>query len=63
MFNTNLTNEYMLLASQFHFTRTQLAQLSLNGVRAAFLPEEEKKLLDAQFQNEIDSLLHSHSLA
>ena len=63
MFNTNLTNEYMLLASQFHFTRSELAALSLNSVRAAFLPEEQRKQLDTQFQTEIDTLLDSPSLA
>ena len=63
MFNTNLTNEYMLLASHFHFTHAELAQLSLNAVRAAFLSEEEGKALLTQFQTEIDGLFATHSLA
>jgi len=56
MFNTSLTNQYLLLASRFHFTRTELAQLSLNAVRAGFLPAGQRKQLEAQFQTLIDSL-------
>ena len=44
-FNTDLTDEYMLLITHFNFTFEEIAKLILNTVKAAFLPEENKDLL------------------
>lgn len=57
MFNTTLTDEYLLLAARFGFTPHELAHLSLTAVHAAFLPAAEKQALATQFQAEIDRLL------
>jgi adenosine deaminase len=50
LFQTNLVQEYLLLADCFGFSREELRQISLNGVRASFLPREEKAALEARFQ-------------
>jgi adenosine deaminase len=50
IFQTNLVQEYLLLVEHFGFTREELWQISLNGVRAAFLPDAEKAALEAEFQ-------------
>jgi adenosine deaminase len=50
VFQTNLVQEYLLLAEQFGFTREELWQISLNGVRASFLSDEEKAALEAEFR-------------
>ncbi len=50
LFQTNLIQEYLLLAECFAFTRDELWQVSLNGVRACFLPAEEKAGLEAEFR-------------
>jgi len=51
-FGTNLVQEYLLLAERFHFTRAELWQISLNGVRASFLPAPEKVAMEAAFRRE-----------
>ena len=56
MFNTTLTTEYMLLAARFGFSAAELAGLSLNAVRASFLPDSEKQQLEQQFRGDIESL-------
>ncbi len=50
LFQTDLVQEYLLLAEQFGFTRGELWQIGLNGVRASFLPPEEKAALESEFQ-------------
>jgi len=45
MFGTDLVNEYLVAARTFQLTREQLLQIAQNAVRAAFLPEEEKRNL------------------
>lgn len=57
MFNTDLTQEYVRLASVHGFSCRELAELSLRAVRAAFLPPDEKASLLNAFEAEIDELL------
>ncbi len=48
MFNTTLADEYRALAAVHGFTADEIKDLSLNAVRAAFLPAAEKRaMLDA----------------
>jgi adenosine deaminase len=56
-FDTTLNREYGLAARQFGFDARGLATLALNGVRAAFLPADEKAALAAQFEREIGELV------
>jgi adenosine deaminase len=56
LFQTNLAKEYLLLANQFGFSKEELKQLSLNGVRASFLPQEEKAALEEKFQEQMAAL-------
>lgn len=55
-FATTLNDEYRLAARVFGFDAAELATLALNGVRAAFLPEDEKAALLAAFEREIAAL-------
>lgn len=50
LFGTSLTQELSQAAEAFSLTAQQVAALSGNAVRAAFLPEEEKQPLLAQIQ-------------
>ncbi|MGD8717368.1 MAG: adenosine deaminase [Candidatus Zixiibacteriota bacterium] len=52
MFHSSPANEYAVLARELGFTREELKTLSLNGVAASFLPEEEKAALRARFEEE-----------
>ena len=56
LFNTSLTDEYLTAARTFGFSRKQIEELSLNAVRAAFLPEDQRCRLEQQFRAEFDVL-------
>ena len=55
MFNTDLVHEYEIARTEFGLTAEELFELSCNAVRAAFLPEGEKRdlleLFVARFQS------------
>jgi len=48
LFGTSIEQEFVKAAGEFSLSGEQVAGLSENAVRAAFLPEEEKQLLLAQ---------------
>jgi adenosine deaminase len=56
MFNTDLVQEYALAGTAFGFSAAELARLSLNGARAAFLPAADKAALVARFEAELGTL-------
>ncbi|MFC5701118.1 adenosine deaminase [Cohnella faecalis] len=47
---TDMTTEYRILRERFGFTLRELGQLTLNGVEAAFLEPNEKKLLKKEIE-------------
>lgn len=47
-FFTNIEREYRLLVEEFGFTIDDLRQITLNGIRAAFISDEEKARLIAR---------------
>lgn len=56
MFNTTLTDEYLLLAQAFGFTADEIEQLVLNGVRASLLDADAKHALETTFRAEFQRL-------
>lgn len=56
MFNTDLVQEYQLLVDHLGFSVQDLEQLSLNALRAAFLPPDRKAALEQQFVAEFARL-------
>jgi aminodeoxyfutalosine deaminase len=56
MFGTDLNHEYQLLVDEFGFSKAELERASLNGLRASFLPEQEKQRYIMEFQKEFDHL-------
>jgi adenosine deaminase len=56
-FHTTLNDEYRLAVLEFGFSADDLVKLALNGVRASFLPEREKRALLREFNAEISGLL------
>lgn len=63
LFNTTLTDEVLLLASQFGLTVAQIDELLLNGVRHSFLPAERKAALEREHRARLDALKREHGLA
>jgi adenosine deaminase len=60
MFNTTLTDEYLLLDSVFGLDVRTIDQLALNAVRASLLPEREKSALLEEFERELERLRKEH---
>lgn len=56
LFNTDLNNEYKILADHFGFNLNDLEKISLNGVHASFLPAEQKQKLEKSFKTEFANL-------
>jgi adenosine deaminase len=60
MFNTDLVNEYQMLAAHLGFTTGDLEQMSLNALRASFLPAERKAAWEQEFATEFARLRAQH---
>ena len=56
LFNTTLNQEYRVLVDAFGFDANELEQVSLNAVRASFLPDASKAQLEADFLAEFQRL-------
>ncbi len=50
MFNTSVTQEYLLLARHFDLTINDLKQLSLNSINSSFMNDSSKKLMKDTFE-------------
>ena len=59
MSNVTLTDEYMHAAQSLHFNFDELARVALNGFESCFLPYDERVLLIADAQRDIDALRRS----
>jgi adenosine deaminase len=55
-FNTNLTREYLRLHQTFGYSASELAGLSLAGLRQSFLADGERAGLEQRFRDEFDIL-------
>lgn len=57
MFGNSLADEYGLLATELCFSRAQICQLILNGIRASWLPTQRKFQLQDEFMHDPDFTL------
>ena len=62
LFGTDLNMEYDVLVSHFGFNADDLETVSLNGLRASFLPATEKSRLEAEFHAEFARLRNQLNL-
>ncbi|MBD3385067.1 adenosine deaminase [candidate division KSB1 bacterium] len=56
IFNTELTQEYILAAEIYQLDKQDLENLVMNGLRAAFLPDEEKSQIITEVCSEFRTL-------
>jgi aminodeoxyfutalosine deaminase len=56
MFGTDLNHEYEVLVDHFSFNADELERVSLNGLRASFLPQSDKGRLEADFRDQFARL-------
>ena len=50
MFNTTLTNEYIVGQKSFNWERDTIEQLVLNAVNVTLLPENEREIMCREFK-------------
>ncbi len=60
LFNTTLTDEILLLSTEFHFDLATIDEILLNGIRHSFLPPGRKQELEDSFRVEMDTLKAQH---
>lgn len=60
MFNTTLTDEYLLLQRVFGFSVDEIEQLVLNAARAALLPADQRAHLEQSLRAEFVRLRREH---
>jgi len=60
MFNTTLTNEYIVVAEAFGYDADMLNQFSLNALRASYLPDDEKRQMEQEFADQFAILESKH---
>jgi aminodeoxyfutalosine deaminase len=60
MFNTSIGDEAALLDTAFGLDGDAVDEVLLNGVRASFLPDTEKRELELEFRDELASLKRLH---
>jgi adenosine deaminase len=56
MFGTDLNHEYEVLVDHFGFNADELERISLNGLRASFLPGGDRVRLEAEFRTQFANL-------
>lgn len=61
MFNTSITQEYLILVEKLGFSLSELKLLSMNAVSASFLSERDKEQMKSHFEAEWQSLLRKYS--
>jgi adenosine deaminase len=62
LFNTTLTQEYLLLSQTFGLDLEELEGLVLNGLRASLLPAPKRTELEARFRQGFTRLRHEYKL-
>lgn len=60
MFNTTLTDEYLVLAGKLSFTAAEIEKLVLNAVRAALLDDASKQRMEQDFRAAFARLRREH---
>lgn len=61
MFNTSINHEYQVLFQQLGFMVDELKQLSLNGIAASFLSQEDRHKMKAEFETEWQQLFEEYA--
>ena len=60
LFNTTLSDELATLVDPFDLGAAAIDEIVLNGIRASFLPPDQKRTLEAGIRQEIDVLKDAH---
>ncbi|MFX1511158.1 MAG: adenosine deaminase [Promethearchaeota archaeon] len=61
MFNSSITQEYLILAQKLNFTLKEIKKLTINGIEASFMSNKDKKSMKHFFDREWQRLLEKYS--
>ena len=56
MFNTSITNEYLVLIQKFGFSLEEIRKVNFNSIKASFMTDEEKDAMKGTFNKEWERL-------
>jgi len=57
MFDTSITNEYLVLIKKFGFSLEEIRKINLNSIEASFMSNNEKDLMKKTFNQEWEELI------
>jgi adenosine deaminase len=60
MFDTSITNEYLVLIQKFGFSLEEIRKINLNSIEASFMPDKEKDLMRGNFNKEWEELISKY---
>ena len=60
MFNTSITQEYLLLTQKLGFTLKGIRHLTMNGIEASFMSDKYKESMKSQFDREWQQLFDEY---
>ncbi|MBA3063379.1 MAG: adenosine deaminase, partial [Atribacteria sp.] len=56
MFDTSITNEYLVLIQKFGFSLEEIRKVNFNSIEASFMTDEEKDTMKETFNKEWERL-------
>ncbi len=60
MFNTSITQEYLLLAQKLNFMLKEIKKITMNGIKSSFMSDVDKESMKLQFEGEWQQLLDKY---
>jgi adenosine deaminase len=60
MFDTSITNEYLVLIQKFGFSLEEIRKINLNSIEASFMTDREKNSMKKFFDKEWEELISKY---
>jgi adenosine deaminase len=60
MFDTSITNEYLVLVQRFGFSLEEIRKINLNSIEASFMSDKEKDSMRGTFNKEWEELIYKY---
>ena len=60
MFDTSITNEYLVLIQKFGFSLEEIRKVNFNSIEASFMTDEEKDTMRGTFDKEWEELIYKY---
>jgi len=60
MFDTSITNEYLVLVQRFGFSLEEIRKINLNSIKASFMSDKEKDSMRGTFNKEWEELIYKY---